>query len=100
MLELVGNPEDRFSCVVAHMATGRQFIVLSNRLEKLTFKYGVSKKAYLSLCVRKPTIWVPTRSDTNQAVQLQKQARSLKFWIRRDIVLSVPAQLICAFVFA
>ena len=35
---------------------------------------------YMSLCVRKPTIWVPTRSDTNQAVQSQKMVRGLKFW--------------------
>ena len=26
----------------------------------------------LSLCVRKPTIWFPTRSDTNRPVQSQK----------------------------
>ena len=32
----------------------------------------------MSLCVRKPTIWVPTRSDANPPVQSQKQARSLK----------------------
>ena len=31
--------------------------------------------------MRKPTFWFPTRSDTNQAVQLQKMARGLKFWI-------------------
>ena len=36
----------------------------------------------MSLCVRKPTIWVPTRSDTNQAVQSQKMARGLKFCIK------------------
>ena len=28
-----------------------------------------------------PTFWFPTRSDTNQAVQLQKMARGLKFRI-------------------
>ena len=28
----------------------------------------------------KPTMWFPNRSDTNRPVQLQKQARSLKFW--------------------
>ena len=28
----------------------------------------------------KPTIWFPNRSDTKWPVQLQKQARSLKFW--------------------
>ena len=31
--------------------------------------------------MRKPTFWFPTWSDTNQAVQLQKMARGLKFWI-------------------
>ena len=30
--------------------------------------------------MRKPTLWFPTRSDTNQAVQ-QKRARGLKFRI-------------------
>ena len=29
----------------------------------------------------KPTRWFPNRSDTNQAVQAQNRARSLKFWI-------------------
>ena len=33
--------------------------------------------------MRKPTFWFPTRSDTNQAVQLQKMARGLKFRIRK-----------------
>ena len=34
-----------------------------------------------SRVMRKPTFWFPTCSDTNQAVQLQKMARGLKFWI-------------------
>ena len=67
--------------------------------------------------MRKPTFWFPTWSDTNQAVQLQKMARGLKFRIylgRRGIVLitihvaktkalisfAVSAKLICIFVFA
>ena len=32
--------------------------------------------------MRKPTFWFPTLSDTNQAVQPQEMARSLKFCIR------------------
>ena len=36
---------------------------------------------YLSRIMRKPTFWFPTWSDTNQAVQLQKIARGLKFRI-------------------
>ena len=33
--------------------------------------------------MRKPTFWFPTWSDTNQAVQLQKMARGLKFKIKK-----------------
>ena len=33
--------------------------------------------------MRKPTFWFPTWSDSNQAVQLQKMARGLKFWIKK-----------------
>ena len=29
----------------------------------------------MSICVRKPTIWVPTRSDTNRTVQSQKKVQ-------------------------
>ena len=35
----------------------------------------------VSRVMRKPTFWFPTWSDTNQAVQLQKTARGLKFHI-------------------
>ena len=35
----------------------------------------------MSLCVRKPTIWALTRSNTNRAVQSQKMVRGWKFWI-------------------
>ena len=59
-------------------------------------------------------MWFPNRSDTNRPVQLQKQARSLKFWSEVEeelyypsskkkkalISFAVTAQLICAFVFA
>ena len=31
--------------------------------------------------MRKPTFWFPTWPDKNQAVQLQKNASGLKFWI-------------------
>ena len=41
----------------------------------------------MSLSVRKPTIWVPTRSDTNLPVQSRKQAISLKFWIKVEEIL-------------
>ena len=32
--------------------------------------------------MRKPTFWFPNWSNTNQAVQLQKMARGLKFQIK------------------
>ena len=34
--------------------------------------------------MRKPTIWVPTRSDTNRAVQSQMIAKSLKFLMNEE----------------
>ena len=34
----------------------------------------------MSLCDRKPTIWIPTRSDTNWTVQSQKMVSDWKFW--------------------
>ena len=68
----------------------------------------------MSRVMRKPTLWFPTWSDTNQAVQLQKMARSLKFRFigsRGDYIIrvtktkalisfAVTAKLICVFVFA
>ena len=63
--------------------------------------------------MRKPTFWFPTCSDANQAVQLQKMVRGLKFRIRKKwdctiyvaktkalISFAVTAKLICVFVFA
>ena len=38
----------------------------------------------MSRVMRKPTFWFPTWSDTNQAVQLQKMARGLKFRIQKE----------------
>ena len=68
----------------------------------------------ISMCVRKSTIWVPTRSDTNRAVQSQNMVKGWKFWISKveelyypcsenkgaDQPRAVTAKLICAFVFA
>ena len=66
--------------------------------------------------MRKPTIWVPTRSDTNRPVQSQKMVKMLEILDleSRGIVSirvaktkalmmissAVTAKLICAFVFA
>ena len=44
----------------------------------------------MSLCMRKPTIWVLTRSDTHQAVQSQKMVRGWKFWILKVEALYCP----------
>ena len=45
----------------------------------------------LSRLVGKPTMWFPNRSDTNWPVQLQKQARSLKFWSKVEEELYYPS---------
>ena len=47
----------------------------------IDFVLCYSSFQYLSLCMRKPTIWVPTKSDTNWTVQSQKMVRGWKFWI-------------------
>ena len=36
-------------------------------------------------------MWFPNRSDTNRPVQLQKQARSLKFWDYAEEELYYPS---------
>ena len=36
-------------------------------------------------------MWFPNRSDTNQPVQAQKQARSLKFWSEVEEELYYPS---------
>ena len=45
----------------------------------------------MSRLVGKPTIWFPNRSDTNQPVQVQKRARSLKFRIKVKEELYYPS---------
>ena len=54
------------------------------------FAYGQTGW-YLSRLVGKPTMWFPNWSDTNQAVQLQKRARSLKFRILVEEELYYPS---------
>ena len=45
----------------------------------------------ISLCfIPKPTFWFPTWFDTNQAVQLQKMVRGLKFRIQEEEGLYCP----------
>ena len=67
----------------------------------------------LSRVMRKPTMWFPTRSDTNRAAQSQKKTRSLNFEFKKKrncttrvakikalISFAVTAKLITTFVFA
>ena len=54
------------------------FLILSSMLILLSLE--IVKIQNMSRLVVKPTMWFPNRSDTNRPVQLQKQARSLKFW--------------------
>ena len=62
----------------------------------------------LSHTKRKPVFRFPTGSDTNRALQPQKKARGLNFWILEldglfylcsDSSCVLPTQLICTFVF-
>ena len=51
-----------YQCAKAHKKELAKFYITIKCIIKL----------YLSLCMRKPTIWVPTRSDKKRAVQSQK----------------------------
>ena len=87
-------------CVLDFLKLGRTFRLLLFDLQ-------------LSRNVRKPTMWILTRSDTNQGVQSLEMARGLKFCnlgSRGDctiqvaktkvlISFAVTAKLICVFVF-
>ena len=56
------------------------------RVRSVLFDLGqrvktIIQRSYLSRVMRKPAFWFPTLFDTNQAMQLQKMARVLKFRI-------------------
>ena len=62
-----------------------QILLTGTKLLKPVMTKLCENQIEMSCVMRKPKFWFPTRSDTNQAVQLQKMARCLKF----RIVLSV-----------
>ena len=74
MSDLVGNHEDRFSRDNTQLATAlrNEFIFDFMRLQK---------EADFSRIRENLSSGLPTRSDTNQAVQPQRMARGLKFRI-------------------
>ena len=74
------------SCIFRQSEDNYSYLTISYRLEpKVTTsadyqpKYILFRQNYLS--VIKSTIWVPTRSDANRAVQSQKMVRGWQFWI-------------------
>ena len=46
---------------------------------------------FMSHLVRKPTLWFPTRSNTNRPAPSQKMARGLKFRIKVEEQLYYPS---------
>ena len=61
-------------------------IVLSKAVVQVVWPMKALSKplrnnSHMSCVVRKPTFWIPTWSHTNQALELQKMARGLKFRI-------------------
>ena len=91
----------------------RQTFIASIKLIKVsvTVTYAFLFLLGMSKCMRKPTIWVPTRSDTNWPVQSQEKVRSFLFMRTRDCTICVAktnplisfadtVKLVCAFGFA
>ena len=86
MSDLVGNPEDRFSCVAAHYYSNDCYSIHSYDLSLPCNTIVVDEKDniqtvnpfmknelahhyHLSRLVGKPTMWFPNRSDTDRSVQ-------------------------------
>ena len=61
-----------YFCTLCHL-----FLVRRQKLAIMLFQKQMSR------VMRKQTFWFPTWSNTNQAVQLQKMARGLKFQIEK-----------------
>ena len=59
----------------------KSFNVLIDHLNFLNSMNLIYMDCYLSLFVRKPVFGFPTRSNTNQAVQIKEMDRGLKFRI-------------------
>ena len=114
MLEVVEIPSD--SPMIAQLGHQgcRTGCSQPRSSESSMIKVSLAQHINLSLCTRSQTSWVPTRPDTNRAVQSKKKSRSLKFRIHKKkrnctirvaktkalISSAVTIQLICAFVFA
>ena len=63
----------------------------SNSLAKPIHAGAESAKDILSHAMRKPTMFLPKRSDTNRPVQSQKMARDLKLWALKVNELYYPS---------
>ena len=74
------------SQVSVNRTIGPTLVLVICQIKYLCIDVSVCGSVYdveivMSRVVRKPPFWFPTWSDTNQAIQSQKMARSLKFWI-------------------
>ena len=71
--------EPAYSTILASF--GLEVLDIPTRDVKLSKQKTAKGLKELSLVVRKQVFGIPTRSDTNQAVQLLEMARGLKFCI-------------------
>ena len=71
-----------------------QFVSNLDRNHQFRFSSwcGLNISKHLSQGVRKPSMWILTSSDTNQAAQLLEMARGLKFCILELEVLYYPSR--------
>ena len=52
-----------------------------SEMRKQANRMNFAEVSDMSRLVGKLTMWFPNGSDTNRAIQAQKMARGLKFWI-------------------
>ena len=90
--DFVDGPRAHGSIAVPHAAkannrarptTGNSVRQWTNEDVKTWMDTNQLPRYDLSRLVGKPTMWFPTRFDTNRAVQAQKMARDWTFWIKR-----------------
>ena len=70
---------------------GQVFVIVKCYDANPACNFLINSNVNLSRPVRKPTMWFPTRPDTNRPVQSQKMARSLKFRILVEEELYYPS---------
>ena len=73
------KPLAKLICYALHYHSQKVYLMFLHKIIAMYTHLNSNAPLHVSHLVGKLTIWFPIRYDTNQAVQPQEQARSLKF---------------------